>query len=153
MVTCKYCGQKNKDGNLRCSNCGKPLTLIWNETSKNIFKKDSNQLQKDDFFDDGFKNNSLYKEDKIYDNLNVQRNQKFENSNHYIEWDVVVATALIAIISTSIFNKLFSPFGYIMALLISLFYLLKTIKIKTTLVIVLPLSFIVTCAITAFLSL
>jgi hypothetical protein len=151
MITCKYCGQENKDGNLKCSNCGKPLSLIWDETSKNIFKKKSNQFQKDDFLGDGFK--SLYKENEIYDNLNDQINKESEIPDFYLEWDVIVATALIAMISTPIFNRLFPPFGYIMALLLSLLYLLMAIKSKPTLIIAIPLSFIVTCAITAFLSL
>ncbi|MDR2873188.1 MAG: zinc ribbon domain-containing protein [Methanobrevibacter sp.] len=151
MVSCNYCGQENKDGNLKCSNCGKPLSLIWDETSNNIFKKNPDHFQKDDSLADDFKYNSLYKENKIYNK--VKENKKSEISNFYMEWDVIVATALTVIILTPIFNRLFPPLGYIMPLLISLIYLLMAIKNKPSLIIAIPLSFIVTCAFTAFLSL
>jgi hypothetical protein len=34
MVFCRYCGMANKDSELKCSNCGKPLSLLSNEPLK-----------------------------------------------------------------------------------------------------------------------
>jgi len=192
MVICNYCGRENKTGDLKCSNCGKPLGLLSNDSSDPIFEKDLNQIQKNDFqkgiiknsikwryadsqsdqerkhdnLDIGFNNqnkgydthvnNFKYNQDHdeildIYwnDNLNTS-SEKFE---YFIEWDVIIASSLIVIILTAIFNRIFPVVAYIIALIISLIYVLIATKNKNTLMFVIPLSFITTCAMSAFLSL
>ncbi|MDR2624118.1 MAG: hypothetical protein LBC39_06100 [Methanobrevibacter sp.] len=227
MVICRYCGQENRTGDLRCSNCGKPLSLLPNDPSDPTFEKDldqkSNEFHKetirkdsikwkyinphsdqekgsdssDDRFNDriedhgdvvdfnynpsdrdfvdrstdfndhddgGFDQND-HDEDELYrakfhenigrykdNNLDFDHEKKTENLVYFIEWDVIIASSLIVIILTAIFNRMFPIFGYISALLVSLIYVLIATKNKNTLFLAIPLSFISTAAISAFLS-
>ncbi|MDR3223322.1 MAG: hypothetical protein LBT66_06290 [Methanobrevibacter sp.] len=195
MVICSYCGQENKIGNLKCSNCGKPLSLLSNDSSDPIFEKELNQNHENDFqkgdFQKGIKKNSIKwkyansqsNQEKKHDNLdigfnnqnkdydapvnNFNYNQNYDDEQYYddnintssekfeyfIEWDVIIASSLIVIILTAIFNRIFPVVAYIIALIISLIYVLITTKNKNTLMLVIPLSFITTCAMSAFLSL
>ncbi|GAA5819037.1 MAG: zinc ribbon domain-containing protein [Methanobrevibacter sp. CfCl-M3] len=205
MVTCRYCGQKSRTGDLRCSNCGKPLSLLANDQSDPIFEKDLGQIHEDHFQEGNVRkgsikwkytnpeyNNSTNKlnnqnrgyepsfddlshsqsrpdyyghDDDLYRNkfnenigqyrssLDNNYNRKFEVIWLFIEWDVIVASSFIVIILTAVFNRIFPVVGYILALLISLMYVLTTTKNKDTLILAIPLSFITTSAISAFLSL
>ncbi|MDR2545476.1 MAG: hypothetical protein LBD03_08080 [Methanobrevibacter sp.] len=205
MVTCRYCGQKSRTGDLRCSNCGKPLSLLANDPSDSIFEKDLGQIHEDHFQEENVRkgsikwkytnpehNNSTNKinnqnrgyepyfndlspsqshpdyyehDDDFYRNKfnenigqyrsNLDRNYdgKSEVIGFFIEWDVIVASSFIVIILTAVFNRIFPLLSYVLALLISLMYVLTTTKNKNTLILAIPLSFITTSAISAFLSL
>ncbi|MDR1819326.1 MAG: hypothetical protein LBR15_03635 [Methanobrevibacter sp.] len=205
MVTCRYCGQKSRTGELRCSNCGKPLSLLANDPSDPMFEGGIGQIHEDHFqeenikkgsikwkytnpehdnstnkfdnqsreyessvddlsynqshpdhyeYDDDFYRNKFNENIEQYrSNLDNNHDRKSEVIGFFIEWDVIVASSFIVIILTAIFNRIFPVVSYVLALLISLVYVLATIKNKNTLILAIPLSFITTSAISAFLSL
>ena len=278
MVYCRYCGTQNRDGNLKCSNCGKPLSLISNEPqSRPRFSKNNNQ----NFRENRFRNNpnqensikaryleknqhnpnnqynqnnqgqkrqqanndfqrnqnpqynqspqyyqnpqhnqnpkyqqspqrhqnqgnypkqrdyqnypnyqnyqnrhnSGYEQDYLnqenylnqddyqnyggnneyYDNLHQDRFNQHYSQNYNreakkvsktaIEWDVVIATALMVIILTAIIQRIFPSFAIFISLLLGLSYILIATKSKPSLIKSIPLTIFVILAISAFFSL
>ena len=244
MVYCQYCGAQNRDGDLRCSNCGKPLSLIQtgppqksrfssnnNQNLRNSFRNSSNQegsiksryIQREQGYQDnpnipnnqnyqsyqnqqnqrdyqnnrpnqggrGYNNqqNSLYNQSyqnqqdyqrqqnyqHYQDQQNYPRNREYSNNfnqgelnrqysqNHInepkkvskttIEWDVVIATALMVIILTAILQRIFPVFAIFISLLLGLAYILVATKSKASLIKSIPLTFFVILAISAYFSL
>lgn len=204
MIFCRYCGEKNREGDLHCVNCGKPLSLLPNdhqkkstssnssinnklfkkESKENGFKKPIKKYHKDDsFLKDDVENirknkdnksvrskhfhsdNEVYKpaefkctySDKeiykptelkrAYSNNEVYKSQKNTKSS---EWDVIVATALLVIILSAIFKRIFPNIGLFFALLIGLIYILIATKSKSTLIKAIPLAIMMIFAISAF---
>ncbi|MDR2966506.1 MAG: zinc ribbon domain-containing protein [Methanobacteriaceae archaeon] len=83
---------------------------------------------------------------------NHRKSLKKHNKN-YVEWDVVVATALLVIILTTILQRFFPRFGLFMALFIGLTYILIATKSKISLFKAIPLAIIMVFAISAYFSL
>jgi lipopolysaccharide export LptBFGC system permease protein LptF len=71
----------------------------------------------------------------------------------YVEWDVVVATALLVIILSTILQRFFPRLGLLVALFVGLVYILIATKSKLTLIKAIPLSIIMVFAISAYFSL
>ncbi|RBQ22861.1 hypothetical protein ALNOE001_14420 [Candidatus Methanobinarius endosymbioticus] len=74
MVYCRYCGAKNRDGDLRCTQCNKPLSLIPDNSPSRPSSRSNNSSN--------FNNRSS--------NYNNNRNSNNQNSpikNKYLEKD------------------------------------------------------------------
>ena len=192
MVFCSYCGAKNRDGSLKCYNCGKPLRLVYddpqvvdkdtklnNNYSENRFKgsikdnytsKNVSSLNDLDNHGSSFTTNDSYLNEgttlyKREYKTNPNRNNNLRNSSLYknspenidnknvVEWDVVIATALIVIILTAVLNRFLPSFGFFIALLVALIYILIATKNKTSLYKSIPLAIIVILAISSYFSL
>lgn len=223
MVYCRYCGVQNKHGDLKCSNCGKPLPLMANEPHSNM-KRSQNNAQnlksnnpidnqsnnysiKDKYLRDNQdpqnihnnqRNNQNIDYDQNYQNQQYQ-NQQYQNQQNYqnqqqynqnyqrhqnqeysdglhnnefnqqyqqnytnkhkrvsktaIEWDVVIATALMVIILTAILQRIFPMFAIFISLLIGLAYILVATKSKSSLVKSIPLTILVILSISSYFSL
>lgn len=82
----------------------------------------------------------------------VFNKEKYVDKNS-IEWDVVIATALITLILSAILNRIFPTLGLLFAIFVGLIYILIATKVKSSLVKSLPVTLIVICAISAFFSL
>ncbi|MCL2157343.1 MAG: zinc ribbon domain-containing protein [Methanobrevibacter sp.] len=80
------------------------------------------------------------------------KNLKKHNKN-FVEWDVVVATALLVIILATILQRFFPTFGLFMALFIGLIYILTSTKSKSSLFKAIPLAIIMVFAISAYFTL
>lgn len=233
MVYCRYCGAQNRDGDLICSNCGKPLSLMPNEPQQRPRSSSNNQSLRDNGFgnnpnqNDSIKNrymqgnqnnqdyqnnqsnqnyqnqqrqqhqqdpqNQHYQDQQNYQNQqnpqdnryqrnyqnpqdqqNYQRNQEHSNNLHQtglnqqysqnyahepkvsktaIEWDVVIATALMVIILTAILQRILPFFAIFISLLLGLAYILIATKSKASLVKSIPLTLLTILAISAYFSL
>ncbi|WP_067089157.1 zinc ribbon domain-containing protein [Methanobrevibacter curvatus] len=196
MVYCKYCGTNNIDGNLKCQNCGKPLSLIPNnkppnrnedfhndsiksryvEYKENKHRPNNNrninrslgenykQYQNNNDFNNRLNNNYGYKENYNYNYNNenpipYQENQYIKTSpkenikKKYIEWDVIIASALIMIILSAIVNRILPDFSLLVSLVVALIYILVSTKNKSSLFVSIPLTMVVITAITAYFSL
>lgn len=245
MVYCRYCGAQNRDGDVKCSNCGKPLPLLPNEPHPNLRHSSGNDqnLRNNSFRDSsnnshsikdrylgknqGHKNNrnnqqnnntndynqnyQNQQQDQYYQNQERQQtqrnmqnrqpqnqqtyqnqqnqqqyqqnyqdsqryqNREYPNNLHYnefnqqyhqnyvnesakvsktaIEWDVVIATALMVIILTAILQRIFPLFAIFISLLIGLAYILVATKSKSSLLKSIPLTILVILAISAYFSL
>ncbi|MDR2829656.1 MAG: hypothetical protein LBB45_01230 [Methanobrevibacter sp.] len=175
---CKYCGHENRTSGLKCSKCGKPLSLLPNDQSNSMLEKnlspnqDSHEnIRKDSIkwryinhqnqekkynidYDDNNYSDEFYRNKSImsHENNNLD-DGKIETVECFIEWDVIIASSLIFIILTAVFNRILPAFGYVFTLLTSLSYILIATKNKNTLILAIPLSFLTTSAISAFLSL
>lgn len=203
MVYCRYCGTQNRDGTLKCINCGKPLSLIPNDSHPNSMQDSSRNhySKKDDYR----KNNNYGKIDNYGNNRNnhndsinsdvsnyhrgpikdsyMRKNQEldnFENPSKYpvnlnknqnndyysknygkkpvkssknsVEWDVVIATALMVIILTAILQRIFPFMAIFISLIIGLIYILIATKSKSSLFKAIPLTVITILAISAYFS-
>ena len=234
MVYCQYCGARNRDGDLRCYNCGKPLSLMPSEQSqKSGFSSNTNQNLRDSFRNNpkqegSIKNRYIQREQAYQDNpndphnpnshnyqnqqvyhdnqpnrhyqnhqsyqnqqnqqsyqdyqnqqnqQNHPRNQEYEYPDDFnrselnrqyppndvyepkkvskttIEWDVVIATALMVIILTAILQRVFPVFAIFISLFLGLAYILVATKSKPSLIKSIPLTFFVILAISAYFSL
>ena len=96
-------------------------------------------------------NNLSESKNNIY-GVNHGNNLKKPNKS-YVEWDVVVATALLVIILASILQRFFHTFGLSLALLIGLIYILIATKSKLSLFKAIPLAIFMVVAISAYFSL
>jgi hypothetical protein len=213
MVYCRYCGTQNRNGGLKCVQCGKPLSLIPNEPQprskvesyhdhnpKSRVQKSpikDNYLRKDKNLDVSRENNSqkninLYqsqnqRNDQLYNqnyrsnirqnlNQNKYNDQNIRNypknfhepqENQYnsqeyrnelkidktaVEWDVVIATALLVIILTAILQRILPFMAIFISLLIGLAYILVATKSKFSLFKSIPLAVLVILAISAYFS-
>jgi len=241
MVYCRYCGVQNRTGELKCSNCGKPLSLMPNEPqvkpmsssnnqslrgnssrnnpnqydsikSRYVGKNQNNQNnqsnqnhqnqqrqqyqqnpQNQQYQDQRNYQNQQYQNQQNYQNQrnqydnqyqrsyqdqrayqNYQRNQEYSDnlrqnglnqqySQHYvhepkvsktaIEWDVVIATALMVIILTAILQRIFPVYAIFISLLLGLAYILIATKSKASLIKSMPLTLLTILAISAYFSL
>ena len=75
------------------------------------------------------------------------------DSKNIVEWDVVIATALIVIILTAILNRILPNFAFFISLFIALIYILIATKNKNSLYKSVPLAIIVIFAISSYFSL
>ncbi len=182
MVFCRYCGEKNEDGNLKCSNCGKTLSLLPYKHQRNSHNDNSNfnediifnRISKPKYSSNLKKNNQNSIKTHYQTDFNPNdrnRNEKRFNDSlkpkysHYdangpygnkkarknfVEWDVVIATALLVIILSSIFQRVFPAFGLFLALLIGLIYILIATKSKSSLIKAIPLAIIMVLTISAY---
>jgi len=192
MVYCKYCGEKNDNRVLKCTKCGKPLSLLPNDYPENK-ASDTHIFNDEKGFNKEFRNNyqdthgnfsqrsikSQYGNSGLHESnfgKNKYRNfqtDKINNSpgphvnyyadNHrktlkkhnknYVEWDVVIATALLVIILAAILQRFFHTFGLSLALLIGLIYILTATKSKFSLFKAIPLAIFMVFTISAYFSL
>jgi len=85
-----------------------------------------------------------------------QPNFEYENepkvSKTAVEWDVVIATALMVIILTAILQRAISSMAIFMSMLIGLAYILVATKSKLSLIKSIPLTILVVLAISAYFS-
>lgn len=88
----------------------------------------------------------------VYGSYNDSNNENYINKNS-IGWDVVIATALITLISAAVLNRIFSNLGLLFAVVIGFIYILIASKVKSSIVKVLPVTLVVICAISAFFAL
>ncbi|KZX10235.1 zinc ribbon domain-containing protein [Methanobrevibacter filiformis] len=95
------------------------------------------------------RNNVSFSESKYNSKYDLEEVTK----EHSIEWDVIVATALIFIILTAILNRIFSVIGIFISLFIALIYILVATKNKNSLFKSIPIAIIMIAAISAYLSL
>lgn len=203
MVYCRYCGTQNRDGTLKCTNCGKPLSLIPNDSHSNSMQDSSRNhySKRDDYRKnnnygkiDNYGNNRNNHNDSINPNVSnyhrspikdsyMRKNQEFDNfenpskypanlnknqnndyhsqnygkepvksSKNSVEWDVVIATALMVIILTAILQRIFPFMAIFISLLIGLLYILIATKSKSSLFKAIPLTVITILAISAYFS-
>ena len=103
-----------------------------------------------------------YNQSESLNNLSASQTNFYQDNyreNHkkipkkYIEWDVVIATALLVIILASILQRFFPTFGLSVALFFGLIYILAAIKFKSTLFKAIPLAIVMVFAISAYFSL
>ena len=87
-----------------------------------------------------------------YINGSSGKNIKEHNKN-FVEWDVVVATALLVIILATILQRFFPTFGLFIALFIGLIYILISTKLKLTLFKAIPLAIVMVFTISAYFTL
>jgi len=215
MVYCRYCGAQSRDGDLKCSNCGKPLSLMPNEPQLRSNSSSNNKSLRGNNFrnnpnpNDSIKNrymqgnqnnqnqqnpqNRQYQDSQNYQNQrnqhdsqyqgdyqnprayqNYQRDQEYSDNLHQsglnqqysqnhvhepkvsktaIEWDVVIATALMVIILTAILQRIFPFYAIFISLLLGLAYILIATKSKSSLVKSIPLTLVTILAISAYFSL
>lgn len=76
-----------------------------------------------------------------------------QQAKNYVEWDVVVATALLVIILATILQRFFYAIGLFIALFIGLIYILTATKSKLSLIKAIPLAIIMVLVISAYFSL
>ena len=192
MVYCRYCGEKNEDGTLKCIKCGKPLSLLPVDYPENVKGYKPDHINKKSFNEDlrnDYQNNrgisnqksikSRYIDFNQYDN-NFDKNEHGNNQTNrlnnlpnsqtdyyganyrkhvkthgknYVEWDVVVATALLVVILATILQRFFPRIGLFITLFIGLIYILVATKSKSTLIKSIPLAIIMAAAISAYFSL
>ena len=85
---------------------------------------------------------------------NENNNKAYKTVNKTaVEWDVVIATALIVIIISAILQRIFPFLGIFMALLIGLIYILIATKSKLSLFKSIPLAILMILAVSAYFSL
>ncbi len=260
MVYCRYCGTQNKDGTLKCINCGKPLSLMPNDSQKDSIHSSSrdhhsignnhgdnssthnesinpnisnhhrspikdrymkNDQELNNFENrsninyeskqsmnqgaNGFNNQSYghrrenqnqnyqnsinsHKEtlndnngnrgyiNNLSENNSQNLDNNLENSNNLnnninsgyysqnrpresvksnknsVEWDVIIATALMVIILIAILQRVFPSIAIFISLLIGLIYILIATKSKSTLFKAIPLAILAILAISAYFS-
>jgi len=102
--------------------------------------------------------NNEYNNDLHRNRLNLENSQNYYHepkkvSKTAIEWDVVIATALLVIILTAILQRIFPSFAIFISLLLGLVYILIATKSKASLIKSIPLTFFVILAISAYFSL
>ena len=240
MVYCRYCGTQNRDRDLKCSNCGKPLSLMPNEpplkpisssnnqnlrgnssrnnpnrydsiksryvretqnqqnqnyqnqqrqqnqnqqrqqnqNNQNYQNQQRQQYQQNPQYYQNQRNQHENQYQRNYPNQqayqNYQRNQEYSDNllqngqnqqysqNHAhepkvsktaIEWDVVIATALMVIILTAILQRIFPVYAIFISLLLGLAYILIATKSKVSLIKSMPLTLLTILAISAYFSL
>jgi hypothetical protein len=96
--------------------------------------------------------NNLSTSQTGYYNDNQRKNLKKHNKGR-VEWDVVVATAILVIIIASILQRFSPTFGLSVALFIGLIYILTATKSKLSLFKAIPLGIFMVFAISAYFSL
>ena len=112
----------------------------------------------DNFNENKYKNNQINKLNNLsssrtnYNEDNYRKNLKKPIKN-FVEWDVVVATALLVIILFTILQRFFHTIGLFIALFIGLIYILTATKQKSGLIKAIPLAIIMVFAISAYFSL
>ena len=135
------------------------------QNNRGSFSQKSTKSSYKDFnlYDDNFDENK-YNYDQInklnrssssqtnYNEDNYRKNIKKPRKN-YVEWDVVVATALLVIILATILQRFFYTMGLSIALFIGLIYILISTKSKLSLIKAIPLAIITVFAIYAYFSL
>jgi hypothetical protein len=136
MVYCSNCGEKNRDTSTFCANCGEPLRGKSSKPPKPLKSKSKS-----------YKNN--YREDKF--------EKQIKEKKSAIEWNVVVAGALIFVIITVILGMIIDTVLPGVSLLIAGFlafiYILAATKRASTLIVGLPLTVIMAACLWAFFSL
>jgi len=181
MVYCRYCGTQNRNGTLKCINCGKPLSLIPNDSQSSMqsqdrgpYLKKNNQgnnynnynyhrspikyrYMEEDQKIDNFRNSSKYPNNPIMNQNNNYHSQNYmkehvKTNKNSVEWDVVIATALMVIILTAILQRVFPSTAIFISLLIGLIYILIATKSKSSLFKAIPLTIIAILAISAYFS-
>ncbi|MCL2114928.1 MAG: zinc ribbon domain-containing protein [Methanobrevibacter sp.] len=119
----------------------------------NNFNKQDNSFNRNENGNNQLnKLNRLSSSQNNYYEDNYRKNLKKPNKNH-VEWDVVVATALLVIILTTILQRFFPRFGLTISLLFGLVYILIATKSKVSLFKAIPLAIIMIFAISAYFSL
>jgi len=174
-LICKKCGKplsllpnlhpKNMNNNIPNRNYKKDLNPGFRRKKPSNFNqgsiksryKDKNRFNTD-FGENGYRinqseelNNLSPSQPDYYDDYSRKNLQK-QNKN-YVEWDVVVATALLVIILATILQRFFHTFGLFVALLIGLIYILTATKSKISLFKAIPLAIIMVFAISAYFTL
>ncbi|KZX16714.1 hypothetical protein MBCUT_05720 [Methanobrevibacter cuticularis] len=90
-----------------------------------------------------------------YGNPYYHSQQNYESkevSKSTIEWDVVIATALLVIILSAILNRFIPTLGIFISLIMGLIYILVATKSKLSLVKSIPLAIVMILAVSAYFS-
>jgi len=138
----------------------RPNTL-HNRSIKDDYLRDSY----DDNSTDRFNNPPLDNRRNQHQDLHPKQysDRQFNNKNDdslpktvdktAVEWDVVIATALIVIIISAVLQRIFPLLAIFMALLIGLIYILIATKSKLSLFKSIPLAILMILAVSAYFSL
>ncbi|MCL2688202.1 MAG: zinc ribbon domain-containing protein [Methanobrevibacter sp.] len=122
-----------------------------NRYNKNFTDEDNN-LRLDNRHDNFQDSNQKKYPKPQFNNKNNDNPHKTVNKTA-VEWDVVIATALIVIIISAILQRVFPFLSIFMALLIGLIYILIATKSKLSLFKSIPLAILMILAVSAYFSL
>jgi len=176
---CSNCGETlpiipNKNQNILQSNYSNRRSNNQHNSSNQIPNNSYKMSIKEDYLrDNKYNKNPTYKDKNLrlnsrYNNFQDLNQEKYsqpqfnnENNNKTyktvnktaVEWDVVIATALIVIIISAILQRIFPFLGIFMALLIGLIYILIATKSKLSLFKSIPLAILMILAVSAYFSL